>query len=214
MLGLLAAVAVLVVPEFDPARLQPADIVLHTSTSAQSLPIAIATASPYTHVGLVERRGDAWWVLEAVQPVRRTPLAAWVARGAGGRVTVMRHPDLDDDARAAALTAARGFLGRPYDLAFAPGDAALYCSELVRLAYAAAGLEVGAWQPVGELALAHPLVRRLLEERWHQHPACSGEASLAACTAKLAAAAIVTPASLRVDPRLRLVASSYPPATR
>lgn len=206
-----ALLAALLAPRpLDPAALQSGDILLHTSRSPQGLAIALATDSAYTHVGLVERTGDEVTVLEAVQPVRRTPLADWLARGAGGHATALRHPGLAAAGRDAVVAAAARYLGRPYDLAFSPGDDALYCSELVHLAYAAVGLPVGAWEPAGALGLDDPVVRRLLRRRWRRHPACRGATSLAACLPKLAATPILTPASLRRDPRLALVGTSYP----
>lgn len=194
----------------DPAALQTGDILLHTSRSGQAPAIAWATGSVYTHVGLVERTGDRAAVIEAVQPVRRTPLAQWLARGESGHATALRHPDLDAPGRAAVAAAAARYLGRPYDLAFSPGDDAIYCSELVHLAYAAVGLSVGAWQTAGELGLAGPPVRRLLRTRWRLHPACRGARSLDACLPALAATPILTPASIAADPRLVLVGTSYP----
>jgi hypothetical protein len=205
LLGLLAA------PRLDADALQTGDILLHTSRSAQADAVALATGSVYTHVGVVERTGDAAFVIEAVGPTRRTPLATWLARGAGGRATAMRHPDLDAAARAAVVAAAAAYLGRPYDLSFSPGDDALYCSELVALAYAAVGVSVGEWRPLGDLALDHAAVRGLLTRRWRAHPACRGAGSLAACRPALAAVLVVTPASLAADPHLRIVGTSYLP---
>lgn len=198
----------------DPAALRDADLVFHTSTTRQAQAIVWATASPYAHVGLVERTGDDVYVVEAVQPVKRTPWAEWTARGLGGHVTVLRHPGLDAPTRTAVVRQARRYLGRPYDLSFAPGDDRLYCSELVHLAYAAVGVHLGTWTPAAALGLTSPPVQALLRTRWRRHPACAGAPSLAACMPALARTEILTPASLRSDPQLVLVASSYPPALR
>jgi hypothetical protein len=89
----------LAVPELDTAALRDGDILLHTSRSAQAVAVAGATASPYTHVGIVERTGDALFVIEAVDRTRRTPLPEWLARGVGGKATALRHPGLDSAAR-------------------------------------------------------------------------------------------------------------------
>lgn len=214
VLAALLAAALLRAPAFDPAALQTGDILLHTSRSRQGLAIALATGSHYTHVGLVERSGDTLTVIEAVQPVRRTPLAAFLARGAGARVTALRHPDLAPERRQALAAAAARYLGRPYDLAFAAGDDAIYCSELVHLAYAALGLSVGTWTDLGALGLDAAPVRRLLGQRWRRHPACRAAASLDACMPALRAAPILTPQGLRDDPRLVLVGTSYPAGAR
>ena len=198
----------------DPAALLDGDLVLHTSRSDQARAIVWATASPYTHVGIVERRGPVVHVLEAVQPVKRTPWSQWQRRGLGGRVTVLRHANLEPEQRAAVVRAATTYLGRPYDLHFAPGDDHIYCSELVVLAYAAVGLQLGSSTPAAQLGLHSPPVQALLRQRWRSHPSCAGMPSLAACMPALARLEIVTPVSLRRDPTLTLVASSYPPALR
>lgn len=212
---LAAATAATHVPTtVDPAALRDADVVLHTSTTPQARAIVFATASPYAHVGLVERAGEQVYVVEAVQPVRRTRWEDWTRRGLGGHVTVLRHRDLSEPARAAVVRHARRYLGRPYDLVFAPGEDRIYCSELVALAYAAVGLDVGTWVPAAQLGLHAPPVQALLRRRWRQHPACKGLPSLAACMPALGRSTIVTPASLRSDPGFLLVASSYPLAVR
>jgi hypothetical protein len=212
---LAAATADAQVPrEVDPAALLDGDVAFHTSTTSQAQAIVWATASPYAHVGLVERAGEQVYVVEAVQPVKRTAWAEWTARGLGGQVTVMRHRGLSDAARESVVDHARRYLGRPYDLSFAPGADRLYCSELVHLAYAAVGVQLGTWTPASELGLASPPVQALLRSRWRRHPACAAAASLADCMPALGRTRIVTPASLRADPQLTLVASSYPPALR
>jgi hypothetical protein len=212
---LAAATAAARVPAtVDPAALLDADVVLHTSTTGQAQAVVLATASPYAHVGLIERDGEQVYVVEAVRPVKRTPWDRWIRRGLGGHVTVLRHRDLDDAARAGVVRRARHYLGRPYDLVFAPGDDRIYCSELVVLAYAAVGVTVGSETPAGRLGLRLPPVQTLLRRRWRQHPACAGAASLAACMPALERSPIVTPASLRADPGFLMIASSYPLALR
>lgn len=71
---------------------QPADgdVLLQTSTSAQSLAIQLATGSTYSHTGVVLHRDGAPYVYEAVQPVRYVPLDAWLASGEAGQFTAMR----------------------------------------------------------------------------------------------------------------------------
>ena len=57
------------------------DILFHTSTSSQSALIRLLTNSPWTHCGIVLRHKGQLQVLEAVQPVKLTPVAVWTARG-------------------------------------------------------------------------------------------------------------------------------------
>lgn len=217
LLALLAASLAAAAPvptEVDPATLRSGDLVFHTSRTQQARAIVLATASPYAHVGLVERRGAEVHVLEAVQPVKRTPFAQWRRRGLGEHITVMRHEGLGDADRETIVAAARRYLGRPYDLYFTPDDERIYCSELALRAYAAVGIRLGEPTPAAALGLHSPPVQALLRQRWRRHPSCAGATSLAACMPALARLEIVTPASLRRDPQLRLIASSYPAAVR
>ena len=92
-LGALIGVAAGTQPPEVP--LQSGDVVLQASTSERSALIRKASRSPYSHVGIVEVAKDGVFVLEAIQPVSRTPLAKWVKRGEGGWVTVLRPKALD-----------------------------------------------------------------------------------------------------------------------
>ena len=133
---------------------QSGDVVLQASTSERSALIRKASRSPYSHVGLVEVAKDGVFVIEAVQPVSRTPLATWVARGEGQWVTVLRPKELDPKARARVIAAARRELGKPYDARYRWDDERLYCSELVVKAFArGASLAVGRQEQVKSLAL-------------------------------------------------------------
>ena len=103
-----------------------------------------------THVGIVvlEAAGASGelQVLEAIgTEVHLTPMQTFLGRTSDkkgnpkvfvGRLreSVVLSPWID--------TYARGYLGRPYDNVFAPGDDALYCSELVSLAYNAANAHI------------------------------------------------------------------------
>ena len=176
-----------------PPPLRSGDVVLQTSSSARSALIQRASGSRYSHVGLVEVRPDGVFVLEAVQPVSRTPFAAWAARGRGHRVTVLRPRGLDAAALDRVVAAAAAELGRPYDARYRWDDGALYCSELVVKAFErGAGLTLGRRQRLGELALTageRAEARRLgLDER---EP-------------------LVTPGSLDGDPRLEVVVRDLP----
>lgn len=90
----------------------------------------------FTHVGIVERRGDSLYVVEAIgEEVTATPLAAFMERTAerNGRplVAVGRVREADSTVVARALQRAHARMGLPYDDDFLPDNGKLYCSELV-----------------------------------------------------------------------------------
>ena len=92
--------------------------IFQTSASSQSAAIQRATRSPWSHMGVVFLRDGVPFVFEAVDPVRATPLARWVARGVGGRFVVKRLKDagtvLTPDAVRALRRETERFLGRHY----------------------------------------------------------------------------------------------------
>lgn len=141
-------------PAVAGSDLRTGDVVFQTSRSRQSLAIQRATRSPWSHVGIVEVTAAGAFVLEAIQPVSRTPWERWRRRGADGRVRVMRAKGLDAASAGRVIAAAKVFLGRPYDPWFRWDDGRIYCSELVTKAFErGAGIELGRRQSVGELAI-------------------------------------------------------------
>jgi hypothetical protein len=110
------------------------------------------TESPWSHCGILRRHPKGWVILEAVGPVRETPLADWVRRGRGGEFEVFRLTAPHRDKIPAMIAAAQKYLGRPYDLRYQLDDEKIYCSELVYKAFRdAGGGELGKLQKLGEL---------------------------------------------------------------
>jgi Permuted papain-like amidase enzyme, YaeF/YiiX, C92 family len=168
---LLAPLLALLVAATPLPQVRDGDVVFQTSTSAQSAAIQRATRSPWSHMGIVFLRDGVPFVYEAVDPVRATPLARWVARGVGGRFVAKRLKDAGTVLTPGAVRALRReterFLGRHYDLAFGWSDDRIYCSELVWKAYdRALGRQLGRLQRLRDFDLEEPLVKRKLAERY------------------------------------------------
>jgi hypothetical protein len=153
------------------ATLHEGDLIFHTSQSGQSQAIQLATHSPYSHCGLLYKTNGEWQVFEAVQPVKLTPLARWVARGQGQHFVVKRLRDAQTALTPAALgrlrAAGQPMLGHNYDLAFEWSDEQIYCSELIWKVYDR-GLhrQLGQLQQLRDFDLSHPAVRAKLRERY------------------------------------------------
>jgi hypothetical protein len=151
--------------------LHEGDLIFHTSLSAQSRAIQLATHSPYSHCGLLYKTNGEWQVFEAVQPVKLTPLARWVARGQGQHFVVKRLRDAQKALTPAALARLRAagqpMLGHSYDLAFEWSDERIYCSELIWKVYDR-GLhrQLGQLQQLRDFDLSHPAVQAKLRERY------------------------------------------------
>ncbi|MBW7910801.1 MAG: peptidoglycan peptidase [Alphaproteobacteria bacterium] len=197
-----------------PAVLPPlrdGDIVFNTSRARQTLAVGIATGSPLTHVGFIRHKNGVPYVMEASADTRETPLGAWIETGFAGRLLVLRLPDVPSAKSAAAIRWAEKNFGRPYDIFFAPGHDAFYCSEFVEAAFAAAGLQLGKTETLAQLHLTSAPVRALIGERWQRHPRCKGGQAKGAddCLSKIGALDIITPVSIARDAALVRVYSNY-----
>ena len=109
------------------------------------------THSPISHCGIVEQHDGSWFVLEAVGPVKRTPLRHWIVRGRRHAVAVYRLKAPADAKIPAFLKGAEEFMNRPYDLRYQWDDQAIYCSELVVKGAAKAGITLGKMEKLRDL---------------------------------------------------------------
>ena len=74
----------------ESTEFQNGDIIFQTSTSGQSKAIQIATDSKYSHMGIIYKEGKDFFVYEAIQPVKLTPLTDWIKRGENEHYVVKR----------------------------------------------------------------------------------------------------------------------------
>jgi len=197
----------------DLPALKDGDIVFQISGSGQNLAIMAASRSMYSHAGLIEiGAGGQVFVVEAVGPVQTVPLADWIEKGEGGRITVKRMTGLTAAEAKAVLQAAHAYDGKPYDMFFLPGSDAIYCSELVYDAFRdGPNISIGEMQKVRDLAFDNFASRRLIEKRWKKHPLCQKPetANFEACYNVILNQSLVTPASIARDQKLELVFSNF-----
>jgi hypothetical protein len=203
-------------PAPTPATMPPlktGDVVFQTTLGEQSTAIMYVSKSLYTHMGLIEIGKDGKpVVVEAVGPVREIPLDKWIAKGVGNRITVKRIKDLAEDDAKKAIAEARRYTGRPYDIYFYKSRDAIYCSELVHVAYKdGPHVTLGAEQKIGELPLDSKEVKKLIKQRWSKHPAClaQGKKSFEACYKIILEEPLVTPASIARDPKVELIYTNF-----
>jgi uncharacterized protein YycO len=151
--------------------LKNGDIIFQTSLSGQSKAIQVATHSKYSHCGLIYKDGNDIFVFEAVQPVKRTPLDKWIARGENGRFVIKRLKNAEQVLTPATVEKMKQvgeeFLGKNYDLTFEWADNKIYCSELIWKVYQrATGLEVGKLQKLSDFDLTNEEVKKKMTERY------------------------------------------------
>ncbi len=155
----------------DPSEIKDGDLIFQTSLSGQSRAIQLATHSEYSHCGIIYKEGDSYYVFEAVQPVKRTPLVEWIARGENGKYVIRRLKGRDKVLTPEVISRMKdvgaGFAGKDYDLVFEWSDDKMYCSELIWKVYErATGLEIGVLQKLKDFDLTNELVRAKVEERY------------------------------------------------
>jgi uncharacterized protein YycO len=111
-----------------------------------------ATGSAYSHCGMVIVDDGRWQVIEAIGPVKITPLDDFIARGRGKRVWAYRLDETSRKKVPTALTAMKRDLGKPYDPRYRFDAEAIYCSELIWRGWkAATGKELGTAVTLGSL---------------------------------------------------------------
>lgn len=152
-------------------ELKSGDLIFQTSLSSQSKAIQLATKSRYSHCGIVYKEGGKYFVFEAVQPVKKTPLNKWIARGQNGHYVVKRLKNADQVLTPEALSKMKQigdrFRGKNYDLTFEWSDDRIYCSELIWKIYQrATGIEIGQLQQLRDFDLSAKTVRQKMKERY------------------------------------------------
>lgn len=151
------------------------DIIFQSSQSNQCKAVKLATHSEYSHVGMITFVDNKPYVLEAVEPVRLTPLEAWIGYGTGGHYTVMRLKNRDTEILPAEFQTekalAKKMLNTHYDLYFNWSDDQLYCSELVWKIYQRAfGVELCSLRKMKEFDLSSPEVKAIIKQRYGNNP--------------------------------------------
>jgi len=202
-------------PDTKAIGIKDGDIILQTILGTQGMAIIAASSSPYTHMGFIKTGGKEPVVVEAVGPVKETKLTQWIARGVGQRITILRLKGITPEIAKKAATTAKKHYGKPYDFYFLPDKKSFYCSELVREAYAGAGVTLGTMQKVGELT-ASAAMDEIIAQRWQYYPPCKGISgiTLEKCRKIIMEQPLITPAAIARDPQLEPVFSNYPLDTR
>jgi Permuted papain-like amidase enzyme, YaeF/YiiX, C92 family len=211
--GLFAWLKATTVVAADLPALKNGDLVFQHTNGKQDIAIVLASHSPYSHMGMIELHADGKpWVIEAVGPVRSTPLDKWINHGTGGRITIKRIAGLSPEDAAAAIKQAHRYDGLPYDIFFLPSRDQIYCSELVHAAFTEGPkIDIGRVQKVKELNIDSAAVRRLIEARWTRHPLCKAAAAknFEDCYTLILDQPLATPASIARDSKMQLVFSNF-----
>lgn len=147
------------------------DLIFQTSLSGQSKAIQHATKSKYSHCGIIFIENGQFYVFEAVQPVKTTPLDQWIARGKNGHYVIKRLENADQVLTTETIQKMKHegekFKGKNYDLTFEWSDDKIYCSELIWKVYQrATGIEIGKLEKLSDFDLTNEAVKNKIKERY------------------------------------------------
>lgn len=159
--------------KFSEDLLKEGDVIFQTSNSGQSLAIQMSTNSKYSHCGILFKEGENWMVYEAVQPVKKTPLTAFIDRGDDGLFSITRLNETDMLSKEKIQKMKMFFSeveGKDYDIYFDWSDKRWYCSELVWKMYNEVGIKISEFEKFGDFDLDHPVVQEIVEARFPQGP--------------------------------------------
>lgn len=150
--------------------LKDGDIIFQTSQSAQCEAVRIATRSKFSHCGMIFKKDDNVFVIEAVQPVKITPFDEWIRHGKNNCYLVKRLKDtlqLNNDKMVKMRLVGTQFLDKDYDLYFEWSDDKIYCSELVWKIYKeGAGIELCKQETLQSFNLKDKAVQAILRQRY------------------------------------------------
>lgn len=152
-------------------KIQNGDLIFQTSKSNQSKAIQLATNSRYSHVGIIYEISGKFFVFEAVQPVKLTPLKSFINNGEKSYYVVKRLKNASSVLTKSSLKkmqqVGEQYLGKPYDIYFGWSNDRIYCSELVWKIYDQAfGIQIGELMQLSDFDLTHEVVKAKISERY------------------------------------------------
>lgn len=159
------------VETFENDGLQDGDIIFQTSMSSQSRAIQLATKSKYSHMGLIYAKDSDLYVLEAVQPVKLTPMIDWISKGYKKHFVIKRlrayNKIMTSEIKSKMKKVEERFMNKDYDIFFEWSDERIYCSELVWKIYKeAANVEIGKLQKLRDFDLSGEIVQKIMNKRY------------------------------------------------
>jgi hypothetical protein len=114
--------------------------------------IESCTNSVYSHCGILEFRANRWFIIEAIGPVKETPMLDWINHGRNGKFVALRLKDKYLPKITELIKAATAYMGGPYDIHMSMDDERIYCSELLYKSFKDVyNEELGVIQKLGDL---------------------------------------------------------------
>ena len=119
---------------FDQRHFKTGDVLLQHIPGKLTSVIKDVTNSLYSHCGMVVIKHHKIYVIEAIGPVKYTPLSRWLKQGRDN-FTQLRPVDFEYHQITRVVREAEKLLGKPYDIQYELDEEKIYCSELIYKAY-------------------------------------------------------------------------------
>lgn len=147
------------------------DLIFQTLLTHEGKLVQLATKAKYSHCGLIFKEDNKFYVLEASQTVKLTPLDTWIAHGDDGHFVIKRLKNagwvLSPGTLKRMKEIAEAFKAKSYDPYFEWSDDKVYASELVWKIYnRATGMQIGELQKLKDFDLTSLVIRQTLKERY------------------------------------------------
>ncbi len=150
--------------------LKEGDIIFQINIAGQGKAIQLATHSRYTHVAILFKENKDWMVYEAVEPVRKIALQAFINHGDSCKFVVKRMINADSILTFNKLKQMKIYaeqqIDKHYDIYFGWNDYQLYCSELVWKCYNSIAISIGPLKTLKSFDLSHPIVKSIMTKRY------------------------------------------------
>lgn len=164
--GLVLSLSIYFLSFSDSFSYKDGDIIFQTTAGETGKAIQLATHSKYNHCGVLFFENNEWIVYEAVQPVKKTTLKEFNARGKG-TVKRLSNKVLSTEDITKLKTQFKKYEHKNYDEAFNWSDDRIYCSELVYKLYNnALHIELCKQRKLSDFDLSNPLVKEKLNEKY------------------------------------------------
>jgi len=176
--------------------LKDGDIIFQTSASKQSELLETVTKSKYTHVGIIVKSSNKFYVAEASSKVKITPLERFISKGKNHRYMVLRSNEINESKFLKMKTFVKGLLGKNYDLKFQWNNDEMYCSELVWKAFNRVGIKLSEPKTFRDFNLSTEVAKREILKRFKNSIFSLDET-------------VVAPVDIAENKNLKLVFSNY-----
>ncbi len=206
-----------VVEEYFSAKNPPSgSLIFQQRDSLEGMALALATGSPYTHVGIIRITGGGPYVMQSsamTGGVEEVPLDEFINAGVGQKFAIyVTKKDYRPAGQlnSPASLAAYDYYHLPYDFFYQQDSRAIYSAELIFKIFKDIGHPIGRLRRIRDLNFDTEAGRSFFLNNWRERPDCQSQRlSQQACWDRIKTEFIVTPNDLASDSKLELYLTTF-----